>query len=255
MSVDAGPGAATADIGVVMALGLEARPLVRRLERVRSYRGGPFTFRGGQLLGQRVVIAESGPGATLARRATQALIDAHRPRWVLSAGFAGSISPAVRLGDIIVAEQLESTTNSTPVRIDVSMPANPAAGLFVGGLLTVDTVIAQVEEKRRLAQAYPRALAVEMESYGVAALCRDQGQRLLAIRVVTDDLSADLPAEIQRVMAAGEGPRGWGAAAKAIWNRPAVVSDLWTLRERSMKAGETLAGFLAGVIAQLAPQK
>ena len=41
---------------------------------------------------------------------TQALIDAHTPNWVLSVGFSGGLTPALKIGDIVVANSIVDTT-------------------------------------------------------------------------------------------------------------------------------------------------
>ena len=50
----------------------------------------------------------AGPGQHNARRATEILIDGHRPGRVVSAGFAGGLSPALQRNDILIADRLLS---------------------------------------------------------------------------------------------------------------------------------------------------
>ena len=47
----------------------------------------------GELDGKIVAIASAGWAATAARRAAGILLDGHRPRWLISAGFAGALNP------------------------------------------------------------------------------------------------------------------------------------------------------------------
>jgi adenosylhomocysteine nucleosidase len=70
------------------------------------------------------------------------------------------------------------------------------------------------------------------------------------VRVISDDLSADLPPEILTVVG-GSGAVRWGATVAALWNRPGCVTDLWDLRGKANRAAERLATFLEGVVAQL----
>src|SRR3954466_15676790 len=88
-----GPGAARApapvpvDVGVVAAMSIEVGFLTDRLGKVRKYAGPGHTVIEGEAGGKLVALIVSGMGRASARRATGLLIDGHRPRWVVSAGF------------------------------------------------------------------------------------------------------------------------------------------------------------------------
>jgi adenosylhomocysteine nucleosidase len=72
----------------------------------------------------------------------------------------------------------------------------------------------------------------------------------LGIRVISDDLTSDLPVEVLSLI----GPTGTsrlGAAAAAIWSRPSSVTDMWKLRKSAQLAAQRLATFLDGVVVQL----
>src|SRR5258708_6876136 len=168
-----------ADVGFVHATGMELAPFLDRCDRVRKYTGGDFTFRGGLFVQIRIALAESGMGPNLARRAAQALIDEHSPRWIISAGFAGALDPQMKVGDIVVGNSIVDA-EGTELKIDMQMPANPAAGLYVGRLLTVDSIVRSVADKKSLAERLG-AIAVDMESLAVAQVCHESKTRLLAV--------------------------------------------------------------------------
>lgn len=239
---------AHADIGIVCALPMELAPFLNRCERQRKYTGGEFVFHGGRYGGLRIAIVESGMGFARARRATQALIDAHTPAWVLSAGFAGALRPEMTIGQIVLADSLVDT-HGQEFTVDVKMPSDPAHGLHVGRLLTGDQIVRTIAEKQQLAEQYG-AIAIDMESLAVAQVCRDCKTRFLAVRVISDDLSADLPPEVLSVYGATGSVR-IGAAVGALWKRPGSYKDLWRLRENAMQAADRLAAFLDGIVGQL----
>ena len=114
-----------ADIGMVCAIPLELGAFLARCERVRKYVGSNFVFRGGRYDNIRVVVVESGTGFARARVATQALIDAHSPKWILSCGFGGALVPSIKIGDIVVANSIVDTHGQS-LLIDVAFPADPA---------------------------------------------------------------------------------------------------------------------------------
>ena len=237
-----------ADVGIVCALPIELGAFLDRCDRVKKYVGYDFVFRGGRYGAVRVVVVESGTGFARARRATFALIDAHSPKWILSCGFAGALVPSMKIGDIVVANSI-GDTHGQLLQIDGAFPADPNRGIHTGRLLTSDTVVRLVEEKKQLA-AHCGAIAVDMESLAVAQVCREMGVRCLCVRVISDDLSSDLPVEILSLVGT-TGSSRLGAALGAVWKRPSSVRDMWNLRQSAYLAASRLATFLDGVVVQL----
>ena len=239
---------AHADIGIVCALPMEMAPLLERCLRVRKYSGGSFTFRGGLYDEIRIAVVEAGMGFALARRATQALIDAHTPKWVLACGFSGALRREMKIGQIAMANSI-CDTHGQELTVDLRMPADPQRGLHVGRIVTADHMVRSVKEKEALAAEFG-AIAVDMESLAVAQVCRDTKTRFLAVRAISDGMSADLPPEILSVVGSTGSVR-LGAALGSLWKRPSSAKDLWKLRENARTAAEKLATFLDGVLAQL----
>jgi adenosylhomocysteine nucleosidase len=247
-NLESKPDYTHAHVGIVHATAMEVEPFLGRCDRLRKYSGGNLVFRGGLFGEIRVALAQSGMGPALAKKATQALIDGHSPAWIISAGFSGALQAGMKIGDIVVASSIVDA-EGTELAIDLKMPADPAKGLYVGRLLTLNRIVRTVDEKKALADRFA-ALAVDMESLAVAQICRQAKVRFLAVRVISDDLSADLPAEISSVVGSS-GTVRLGAAVGAIFKRPGAVKDLWRLREQGMDAAERLATFLEGVVEQL----
>ncbi|MCH7688438.1 MAG: 5'-methylthioadenosine nucleosidase [Planctomycetes bacterium] len=242
------PDLAHADIGIVCALPIELGAFLDRCERVRKYSGGDFVFRGGFYNRIRIAVVQSGMGFPKARKATQALIDAHTPNWILSAGFAGALLPGMKIGDIVMADSIVDEHNHE-LSVDLRMPADPEKGLHVGRIVTADNMVRLISEKQMLAKKH-HAIAVEMESLAVAQVCRDTKTRFLAVRAISDDLSVDLPPEVLSVVGS-TGTMRLGAAIGSFWKRPGSVKDMWGLREKAHQAAGQLATFLDGIVTQL----
>lgn len=237
-----------ADIGLVCALPLELSDFLGRCTKVKKYTGGKFTFRGGFYGNIRIATVDSGPGVARARRATEALFEGHSPRWIVSTGFCGALRPEMKVGQIVVSNTITST-NGEDLTVDVGMTTDLARGLHVGKTVTVEQIIRTVAQKQSLAEQ-TGAIAVDMESHAVASVCHDRKTRFLAIRAISDDMSADLPAEVLSLM--GEtGAVRIGAAVGALWKRPSSFKEMWRLREHAMIASGHLASFLDGVVKQL----
>ena len=207
-----------------------------------------MTFRGGRYDGIRIVAVESGVGFTKAERATRDLLEVHSPRWVLSCGFGGAIQPQLSVGDIVAANEIVDETGKS-LQIDLKMTSDPARRLHVGRMVTVSKIVRTVAEKHALAEK-TGALAVDMETFAVAQVCRDQHRKFLAFRVISDDLAADLPPEVMSIFG-DTGAVRLGAVVGSLWKRPSSLTDLWRLREHATQAAEHLADFLDGVVKQL----
>ena len=206
----------------------------------------------GGLAGRQVALVLSGAGPQNAAKATEALISGHRPPWVLSAGFAGGLSPELKRHDILMVDHLVDTSGNQ-LSIDLKVdPASLAAvpGVHVGRLLTADRVIRLPDQKRALFQQYA-ALAVDMESYAVAEVCRRRRVRFLAVRVINDAVDDELPADVENLLAQKTRAARLGAAASAIWRRPSSVKDMFKLKEHALLASDRLAKFLSGIVEQL----
>ncbi len=243
---------AHADIGIVCALKLEITPYLDRCDRVRKYTGGDFTFRGG-LTGPdydiRVAMVEAGTGPERAARATQALIDAHTPNWVISAGFSGALRSDLKIGDLVIGDSIVDREGDE-LKIDVRMAADAERGWHVGRLLMVEEIVRTVAEKQQLAEQ-TGAMAVDLESLAVARTCAETRTRFIAVRAISDDLSQDLPPEVLSVFG-GSGTLRAGAIAGAVWKRPSSVKEMWRLREQAVTASKRLAEFLQMISPTLA---
>src|SRR5436309_15721441 len=112
--------ATRADIGLVCALPLELHQFISRCSKVKTYTGGNFTFRGGFYGDIRVAIVESGPGCSRGQRATLALLDAHRPRWVISTGFCGALVPGIKIGQVVVSNKI-TMVGHDELTVDIGM--------------------------------------------------------------------------------------------------------------------------------------
>lgn len=242
---------AHADVGIVTALPIELSPFIGMLDRRRSYTGGKFKFIGGILNDKiRVVVVQKAIGFAKARSATQALIDAHTPDWILSSGFSGALQDDLQVGDVVLANSIVDQ-HGHELKVDLKMASDEKRRMFVGRFVTADEIVLKAEDKQQLGRDLS-AIAVDLESLAAAQVCKETGTKYLAVRAVSDDTTEDLPPEILTIM--GEtGSVRLGAAVGSVWKRFGSVKDMWHLRERAVVASRKLARFLAGLAPQLTP--
>lgn len=131
---------------------------------------------------ENVVVVHTGIGTAAARRSVERALAGHRPRRLISAGFAGALDPALAIGDVVLAENYSD-------RAIVKSVTTPCRR---GALLTVGNAVETVAEKARL-RAETGAMAVDMETSAIAAICVERGLPMLSLRAISDAADAVLP--------------------------------------------------------------
>jgi adenosylhomocysteine nucleosidase len=234
------------DVGVIFALGIECGFLEDSLAMRATIRGDGFKAIKGELRSRRIVILRSGPGRPNAARAAEVLIDGHRPRCVVSAGFAGGLSPELKRHEIVLAQEviLESGEHIN------TGPLPTAGGSSIGKLLTTDRVVRLADEKRSLFER-TGASAVDMETFAVAEVCARRGSPFHSVRIIHDPADQTLPPDVERLLNQKTETARLGAALGALWKRPSSIKDLWALKENSLVASQKLAQFIADWVAVL----
>jgi len=241
-------------LGAVFALEIESGGLEDLLQEAVAVRGHGFTAVRGVLARRNVVIVRSGAGSEAAATATEALIQGHRPEWVVSAGFAGALVPELGRHDLVVADSVVDPAGNVAT-FELKLDREELArmdGVHVGRLLTVERVVRLPNEKRSLGQKH-HAIAADMETFAVAEVCRRREVPLLAVRIITDAVDDELPPDVDRLTRQKTTARQFGAAVGAIWNRPSSFKDMYRLKETALVASDRLAKFLASTLTQLVP--
>jgi adenosylhomocysteine nucleosidase len=242
------------DLGVVFALSQESGCFVDMLSHVRVTRGDGFKARQGRCHDREVVLVETGPGAGRAAKAAHALIDAHRPRLVVVSGFAGGLDPRVKRHDLIAADSLVDA-DGREIAFDpaVIVPwLNDVEKLHRGRLLTMDRIVRLSSEKRQLGTQH-QALAVDMESFAVAQVCRERGVAVLVVRAISDAVEDELPPDIGHLLSQKTFAGQLGAAVGSVFRRPGAMKDLFHLHQNALAASARLAEFLAALCTHHAP--
>jgi len=211
--------------GVLGAMPVEVQPLIERLQDVRrrSIQGIPFTL--GTLEGAEVVIAETGVGKVNAAITATLLLEHFEPNRVFFSGIAGSLSPDLAPGDVVVGQRAaqhdlgtltsdginnwgprppaDTTQNpvffpADPSLLDVAMrtaehleltsatPGHGSPRVVAGTVLTGDVFVASESKKAELRTELDGD-AIEMEGAAVAQVCWQFGRvPLILIRGISD---------------------------------------------------------------------
>lgn len=230
--------------GVVAALDMEARSLGPRTRR----RDGLFELGGGTL------VAVSGMGRTAAVAAAGALVDAGATALV-SWGLAGGLDPRLQAGTICLPSAVvarDGATFATDVHWREILAAAISQHLRVvsGTLLTSAAAIEDVAAKAA-AFAETGAVAVDMESAGVAQIAASKRLPFVAVRAIVDTAGDTLP---PAVLAAGtEGRMRFARLLFGIVRSPREIAAVMRLAQRYRAASRALAAVArTGALAPLA---
>ncbi|MBM4085224.1 MAG: 5'-methylthioadenosine/S-adenosylhomocysteine nucleosidase, partial [Planctomycetes bacterium] len=173
-----------------------------------------FAFWRGRLDGAEVLLVQTGIGKAKAAQATRVTLERFAPSVVVSTGFAGGTQASLAAGDLAIADRVWScsgdplaepsaTTMSSAcapklVELARECAAKAKTPHQVGGILTVDQVVAEAERKHRVGQKFG-VLAVEMESAAVAEVAVAAGTPFLCVRSISDAVDQDLHLESFRI--------------------------------------------------------
>jgi adenosylhomocysteine nucleosidase len=230
--------------GVVAALDMEARSLSPRTRR----RDGLFEVGDGTLL------AVSGMGRAAAVAAAGALVDAGATALV-SWGLAGGLDPKLQAGTICLPSMVVSrdgATFATDLHWREILTAAISQRLIIvsGKLLTSAVAIEDIAAKAA-AFGETSAVAVDMESAGVAEVAALNKLPFVAVRAIVDTAGDTLP---RAVMAAGtEGPVRLARLILGIASSPREIAPLLRLAKRYRAAARALGAVArTGALAPLA---
>ncbi|HEX7125360.1 MAG TPA: hypothetical protein VF406_06205 [Thermodesulfobacteriota bacterium] len=243
---------------VLTALAVEQEALGRALRgAARLVPTAPMPFAGlvwappeGRVRPSILVVRTGLAGGPLGAGAAVSAIQAARPAAVLSVGFAGGLDPALAVGDVVIGDPVVDPTlrahwwPSASLAAAISAAARRAGlPLRVGPLLSVARVRATPADKVA-ASADSGAIAVDMESAGVARAATEASVPFLAVRVVSDAAGDALPEEAWRLVSPdGRAPlyRALGYLAR----RPASLPVLVGTGIRAARAARALEALLA----------
>ena len=167
----------------------------------------------------------------------------------IAAGFAGALRPEHSVGSILVAEAVrqigKSKTMQSSARLvrAAKMDGAYSAKLF----LTSESVIHTTAEKAALA---PFGEAVDMESFAILSAATERKISAVAIRVISDTSSRDMPPILDSVID-DKGRVKIAQLARKVVSHPVHLPALVRLGRDSKTASEALANFLEAYIKKL----
>jgi len=217
--------------GFVVGLAIEAHVLVRAL-------------------GQPAAIACAAASPARARAGAERLLSEGAGA-LISFGIAGGLDPELVVGDLVLAEWVE-TPGEDGRAADPELRARwecaaSAAGLrTVGGsLLGATQAVTSVADKRRLHEA-SGAVAVDMESSAVARAAAEGGVPFAVVRAIADPAGRPLPRSVIGSIGPDGNPR-LGRLVGRVCLRPWEAPALLQLRRDTDAALASLGRLTGGL--------
>ena len=159
----------------------ELLPLVRLLS-LRRAGSGSNALHCGAMGRIEIVAAQTGIGIRASARAAERILDTGAIDHVLVVGVAGGIGTSVAIGDLVVPEtvvDLDGGARFRPARLGETPPRGSL--LTASGLLTDPAAFARFEREG--------AVAIDMETAAVAAVCERRGCPWSVFRSISDHTS------------------------------------------------------------------
>lgn len=200
-------------IGIICAMQIEADGIIALAEHISTEEIYGMTFYKGTLNGKEVVAVVCGVGKVNAAMCAVTMINRFQPEVVINSGVAGSLSPLVSIGDLVVGTKaVEHDMNTTALgdkqgeisfsngKLTYFECDKQTANLLVNCCKQIsDTKVAQgiiasgdifVSDRRKRLRLNDRfgAIACEMEGAAIGHVCHCCEVPFAILRAISDDL-------------------------------------------------------------------
>ncbi len=144
----------------------------RALRNLETIQSGAVEFRRALVGRATIDFVLTGMGAANARRATETLLSKDYS-FCISSGFAGALRSTVKLGEVVVAEKVQTHAPGRAIQCAQNLVrgATSDGAVKIATLLTTDHVVRTAAEKQSLS---PFAEAVDMESFAILHVAREK---------------------------------------------------------------------------------
>jgi nucleoside phosphorylase len=244
---------------ILFAMARESGPFRREFSPHTMLDGGPCRARFCGPAWLTVLVVETGIGAAPIVTALDWLLAKpelakvpYTPTLMIYAGFAGALSDALKVGDIILADEIVDAHGQTwkPTWPE-QLPDGPwKPPLQRGRLLTVDRLISSAEEKRHLGEQH-QAIAVDMESAVFAERCTRAGVPFACVRAISDSVTTTLAPTLVSLLEGGN-VSAW-RVLQALSRQPSLLPAFLRLARDTNRASEQLGMALGELLTLTLP--
>lgn len=192
-------------IGILSALGREIKEVINNIDITNSLEIKGYRFTEGHYNGLKIVVGTTSVGKVNAALCTEILINNFNPTTIINTGIAGSLSPKVKVLDIVISnsinfydiddyilkgcfpfkETFPIDLNLIEIAEKISLSEAEKAKVHFGKIISGDSFIASQIEKDKLVSLY-NPLCVEMEGAAIAHVCYINKIPFISFRGISD---------------------------------------------------------------------
>jgi adenosylhomocysteine nucleosidase len=230
-------------IALIAALPWEVRPLLRRssssapVGRFGTSQHERSAVRELTLDGSPVLLTVGGAGNDNSYLSAQSLIRSFPLSGLISIGFAGGLVPGIEPGTVLRAEKVieVATKHDYPCNTEFVHAHHSSCG----ALVSTNVVVRSSAEKRALGSNWG-AIAVDMESAGVARAAMEAGLPFGALKSISDSVEHSLSIDFDRCRREDKDFSLWAVVRQGLTTLDGC-GDLFRLAWNSRRAASALA--------------
>lgn len=203
-------------LGFICALDVEVEGIRNLMTDREDKTVAKITYHKGIIHGTPVVCCECGIGKVNAAMSTQIMIDLYHPDVIINSGIAGSLSPDIRIGDIVISDDcVQHDMDATEMGVmpgeiqfndenRVVIPADKATAdklqaacdtlentaVLRGRIASGDVFVVDHARRQRIAEMFG-ALVCEMEGAAAGTVCYRNGVPYAILRSISDDFNSN----------------------------------------------------------------
>ena len=195
-------------IGIIGAMEEEVIILKELMDIYDTKKVGLTEFIVGSLHGRGIVLAKSGIGKVNAARTATLLMEKFQIEAVINTGSAGGLKSEAKIGDVVISDGVSyhdvdvtgfgyergqvpglptvfSSDTGLMKKVDAVL-TEARIDHFVGHILTGDVFIYRPDQLTLVKEAFPNAVALEMEAAAIAQVCYLEKIPFLVVRALSD---------------------------------------------------------------------
>ncbi|CAA6823511.1 MAG: Menaquinone via 6-amino-6-deoxyfutalosine step 2 [uncultured Sulfurovum sp.] len=208
-------------IAIMGAMPEEIEPLLKKVENIKEINYANNTYFEANYKGKELVIAYSKIGKVFSSLTASTLLEKFSCKKLLFSGVAGAINPALKIGDLIIANKLCQhdldisifghdfgyvpegakfvETDKALREIAKEVAKENALSLIEGTIATGDQFVASNERKAFISENF-QADALEMEGASVAVVCDALNVPFFVLRAISDTANDDAGMDFDQFM-------------------------------------------------------
>ncbi len=198
-------------IGIIGAMDVEVQTIIAQLESDQKSVVSGMAFHQGSLGGRTVVVVRCGVGKVNAAMCAQTLVERFGATHVINTGVAGSLSPELHVGDLVVSTDavqhdvdvtglgyapgvlfgMESVGFAADAWLREAVcravaEVTPDINVRCGRVASGDQFVSSQEVKERIVSTFG-ALCCEMEGAAIAQVCARNEVPFVIVRTISDN--------------------------------------------------------------------